>query len=1075
MRFAHRLTCRRRRGTARIAGPRCPTHRIRQAGARIRRPRPARTAVITAPPTVMMTRHHPRVVGLVGIGALCSVMFPASPPTVTRQLPRVRTELRRWVRVVGMFLVMSRGAMIRRFRRTRFAPKDAVSPQQWEGRRGVLMCGRWIRRWPMSKSESTPGRLTSYRGLIRYDLRRIEVAPNRFVQDYTLKVHLTPGSGVDADTVAAVRAKATAGVDGLLNRGFRLPSGDQFHVTVEFTDGPGEAHTTIEVGHTNTDQTHWNPKASASLLAHEALHYLGVPDEYVDSGRVLLRHDTNSGVHQGDGGMMGADVHGGDAGLRPRHLWIVERTANSQVAVPDTRLGDHHNPTTTARPHTPNTDTPTPDTRPTPTTNKPHTAPDGGDRRDGSEPARDRDTASDDARVSGWFDSDDDARVSGWFDSDDDARVSGWFDSGGESPTAPAGSDILHVSFDNVDGDRIERDIPTSFHPGSFGPTPPVPDPRFPTAQRGFDPTEPPVQITGVPQGRSVQHRTDTNFLFRDDHRGPLGAVDSPLERGFAVRDPSNSNLSQHVNGERNANFVSTSRDPNVAFNGPSNYKEEGRPNFRYIIHAPGGIEVNATLGPHRFGNQSEVAFPGGIRAQNIVGAQEIIGGTLRPGADTDIPGGQFENLQFGPFIPNRHFDPSAANPPGPDPRFARLTNNPGNDDSDSLFEASSSESSRPNTPPGPSRDNSGDGDSPVRRSPPPAANVPEAGPASASGSPTDVGSSAADPRLHQQVERTPNTDTPTPNTRPAPTASNALTGPDGGDRRDESESGQREPVREQLQRLKDAASRPSSLRHPMAVHSTDQLSGSASQPQRSDTDAGAGDPRHRDPAPSMPPDGQPARPDHHRSPSVGDTPRAVDPFIEALVPDEDRVSSAAGSSANEEPEADSATRTPPPETSKPDATASASRSTPDTEEGTSRPAPTEQPNHASANTPDRAGEPRSKSEAVARNADNPPTRSTKPKNPAEPVREGPTRPTPDSEAGHEQSSTHSPPSQGLLHGFPRGHRADRPPRPGGECRCCGSGAVLAKAIASDRRSTSTRGASSAPTTRRTTKIWFRV
>ena len=93
----------------------------------------------------------------------------------------------------------------------------------------------------------------------------------------------------------------------------------------------------IEVGGAHTDQTHWNPAASPNVLAHETLHYLGVPDEYSDRGRVLLAHDTNSGVHQGDGGMMGSAVLSDDPGLRPRHLWLVERTANSQVAAPNAR------------------------------------------------------------------------------------------------------------------------------------------------------------------------------------------------------------------------------------------------------------------------------------------------------------------------------------------------------------------------------------------------------------------------------------------------------------------------------------------------------------------------------------------------------------------------------------------------------------------------------------------------------------------------------------------------------------------------------------------------------------------
>ena len=60
-------------------------------------------------------------------------------------------------------------------------------------------------------SDSTLSKINAYDGRINYDLRRIEVEPEKYVQDYTLKVHLTPGSGVDAGTVEAVQAKAKVG------------------------------------------------------------------------------------------------------------------------------------------------------------------------------------------------------------------------------------------------------------------------------------------------------------------------------------------------------------------------------------------------------------------------------------------------------------------------------------------------------------------------------------------------------------------------------------------------------------------------------------------------------------------------------------------------------------------------------------------------------------------------------------------------------------------------------------------------------------------------------------------------
>ena len=223
-----------------------------------------------------------------------------------------------------------------------FAPSNPASPDTWVDRRE----GANVRTVDVTvkdvTTDSTPSNIKSYDGLINYDLRRIETSPGKFVQEYTVKVHLDPGANPDPKVVEQVKQNATNGVNSMLNQGFRLPSGDQFHLNLEFTPNKGDAHTSIEIGdsRTSNDQTHWNPGASPEVLAHETLHYLGIPDEYKDSGRVFQQHDTNTGVHQNDGGMMGRDVLDPktDPGLRPRHLWLIERTANSQVMVPDTKL-----------------------------------------------------------------------------------------------------------------------------------------------------------------------------------------------------------------------------------------------------------------------------------------------------------------------------------------------------------------------------------------------------------------------------------------------------------------------------------------------------------------------------------------------------------------------------------------------------------------------------------------------------------------------------------------------------------------------------------------------------------------
>ena len=246
-----------------------------------------------------------------------------------------------------------------------FAPKNPADPSTWADRRADAHVGKVDTEVADVKTNSTPSNVDSYKGIVKYDLRRIETSPGNFVQEYTVKMHLDPGANPDPKVVEDLKQKVTQGVGNLLNQGYRMPSGDQFHVNVEFTDNKSDAHAEIKVGDkdTNTDQNNWNPGASPEVLAHETLHYLGVADEYKDSSRVFQQHDTSSGVHQNDGGMMGADVLDPktDPGLRPRHLWMIENTANNQTVVHDTKL-DAPGPATVPPP------APAPNTNPNPDT-----------------------------------------------------------------------------------------------------------------------------------------------------------------------------------------------------------------------------------------------------------------------------------------------------------------------------------------------------------------------------------------------------------------------------------------------------------------------------------------------------------------------------------------------------------------------------------------------------------------------------------------------------------------------------------------------------------------------------------
>ncbi|SHH05829.1 WXG100-like domain-containing protein [Streptoalloteichus hindustanus] len=236
-------------------------------------------------------------------------------------------------------------------------PNRPLRPEQWDSMRDRAHV-RTVHTEVadvLTSSGTTTGQggrsnagLNSVLGLVRYDLRRMEVEPGHWVQEYTLRVHLDRGDRASQSEVDTVRARVTEGVDSVLNKGYRLPSGDQFHAKVEFVADRSQAHTTVRITEgTSADQTNWGGNSSANVLAHEVAHYFGLPDEYRDSrgnqerifnsdGKRLPDGHTRSNLVVPDNGLMGAEVHGSPA-LKPRHLWMIERTANSQVMVPDTR------------------------------------------------------------------------------------------------------------------------------------------------------------------------------------------------------------------------------------------------------------------------------------------------------------------------------------------------------------------------------------------------------------------------------------------------------------------------------------------------------------------------------------------------------------------------------------------------------------------------------------------------------------------------------------------------------------------------------------------------------------------
>ncbi|SFE50015.1 hypothetical protein SAMN05216251_103317 [Actinacidiphila alni] len=149
--------------------------------------------------------------------------------------------------------------------------------------------------------------------------------------------------------------------------------------------------------------------------------------------------------------------------------------------------------------------------------------------------------------------------------------------------------------------------VPGATGSASFTPAagwcPVVHDPLFAAADRSVD-------IDRVTPEPSYRHTCEE--LYRSDGRAP-GVV---FEEGFQPKAAQTGqyDLAAYVLKNQPSPFVSTTYDHDL-------YKQ-WKPGFNYYVDAPGGIDVNATIGDtHKWADQHEVAFPGGLDRRFIVGA----------------------------------------------------------------------------------------------------------------------------------------------------------------------------------------------------------------------------------------------------------------------------------------------------------------------------------------------------------------------------------------------------------------------------------------------------------------------
>ncbi|MFG2879752.1 ADP-ribosyltransferase [Streptomyces sp. NPDC048337] len=105
--------------------------------------------------------------------------------------------------------------------------------------------------------------------------------------------------------------------------------------------------------------------------------------------------------------------------------------------------------------------------------------------------------------------------------------------------------------------------------------------------------------------------RTNCKQLYRSDSRPPSIV----FAEGFHPKDTLNGqyDVEKYVLVNQPSPYVSTTYDHDL-------YKTWWKSGWNYYIDAPGGVDVNKTIGDtHKYASQVEVAFPGGIERSFIV------------------------------------------------------------------------------------------------------------------------------------------------------------------------------------------------------------------------------------------------------------------------------------------------------------------------------------------------------------------------------------------------------------------------------------------------------------------------
>jgi uncharacterized protein YukE len=140
----------------------------------------------------------------------------------------------------------------------------------------------------------------------------------------------------------------------------------------------------------------------------------------------------------------------------------------------------------------------------------------------------------------------------------------------------------------------------------------------------------------------AVVWRRDHGTLYRSGNRGAAAFTD-----GFPRSHMDQLDVRDHANyNPPHSSYVSTTTNPDYWQTWGSDA------HYFYEIDAPGGVDTNATLGPHQNSHENEIAMPGGIRPERVKGLWPILHDPL-----THQPA-------LGDYIPNPHYRPlNSSNP----------------------------------------------------------------------------------------------------------------------------------------------------------------------------------------------------------------------------------------------------------------------------------------------------------------------------------------------------------------------------------------------------------------------------